>query len=289
VLITPLPGVQRDRILEALREVSTNLSNLYSAGSGGNLYIAYTDWANSSAQKLSDLISGSDVDRLVLTRRYWLLQSMHAEVGTIPLQKLLLVEVAQQVRVMEVDYEALKAQIQHWSRPGKFALPDTSFYIRHPEKLEEADFVPLLHLWDEPVHVIIPILVVDELDGLKRSSDRHVRWRAGYTLAVLDRVLRNPSQPGQLRPADFSALDDRSGGSLRGEITLEIVFDPPGHSRLPISDDELIDRAKAIQALAAREVTMFTYDTGQAMRARNAGLPTEKLTIDPGPEPTKGS
>ncbi|HEY2079284.1 MAG TPA: PIN domain-containing protein [Streptosporangiaceae bacterium] len=51
-----------------------------------------------------------------------------------------------------------------------------------------------------------------------------------------------------------------------------MVFDPPGHVRLPTNDDEIIDRTLAIQALAAREVTLVTYDTGMSTRARAAGL-----------------
>jgi hypothetical protein len=46
---------------------------------------------------------------------------------------------------------------------------------------------------------------------------------------------------------------------------------------LPIVDDEIVDRALAIQALADRRVTVLTYDTGQAMRARSAGLQVVKL------------
>ena len=63
-----------------------------------------------------------------------------------------------------------------------------------------------------------------------------------------------------------------------GGCTVEIVFDPPGHVRLPINDDELIDRILAIQPLAGRQVTLLTYDTGQSTRARAAGLPAKKLT-----------
>jgi hypothetical protein len=52
----------------------------------------------------------------------------------------------------------------------------------------------------------------------------------------------------------------------RSEVTIELVFDPPGHTRLPINDDEIIDRALAIATLADRNVTLLTYDTGQSTR-----------------------
>src|SRR6185437_17047943 len=66
--------------------------------------------------------------------------------------------------------------------------------------------------------------------------------------------------------------------TARGEVTLELLYDPPGHIRLAINDDEIIDRAVAIQPLANRDVTLITYDTGQSTRARKAGLKAVKLT-----------
>jgi hypothetical protein len=66
-----------------------------------------------------------------------------------------------------------------------------------------------------------------------------------------------------------------------------MLFDPPGHVRLPIADDEIVDRALAVRALAGREVTLLTFDTGMSMRARQAGLRAEKLTKPVGDEPAK--
>ena len=74
-------------------------------------------------------------------------------------------------------------------------------------------------------------------------------------------------------------------GLTRSELTIELVFDPPGHIRLRGNDDEIIDRALAIEALADRKVTLLTYDTGQSTRARNAGLQFVKLSQDIGEEP----
>ena len=90
---------------------------------------------------------------------------------------------------------------------------------------------------------------------------------------------QNPTSQPTLRAADFSALDNRTGGIPRGEVTAEILFDPPGHARLPINDDEIVDRAVAVKALAGRQVTMLTYDTNQSMRARAAGLAVVKIPM----------
>lgn len=174
-------------------------------------------------------------------------------------------------------------QIERWSILGRFVVADTSFYIEHADKLEEADFRPLLGIGEDPVHVLVPVAVVDELDRLKKSKDKQERWRSRYTLAVLDRVLATTAGPAQVIPEDFSMLG--TGGLPRGQVTIEMIFDPPGHVRLPITDDEIIDRALALQPLAGRDITLLTYDTGQSHRARNAGLDARKLATPAEDEP----
>jgi len=83
------------------------------------------------------------------------------------------------------------------------------------------------------------------------------RWRAGYTLAVLDRIL-DPNGHGRTRT----------------------------HHRAPINDDEIVTRAIATRRALGRHINFVTHDTAQALRERNAGLDVTKLRIDPGPEPT---
>ncbi len=130
------------------------------------------------------------------------------------------------------------------------------------------------------MRILVPITVVDELDGLKnKASKPHAKWRAGYTLAHLDKVFAKSAGPATLRA--------RSADGSRGYVRMEIMFDPPGHVRLPINDDEIIDRALAIQPLVGRPVTVLTYDTGQSMRARAAGLTVKKLTQPIGDEPKR--
>ena len=189
---------------------------------------------------------------------------------------LLGVELDQRVDAFERTIKALNVQIERWSMLAEFVMFDTSVYIQHPQKLDELDVASLLEARDQAVHLLVPIVVVDELDSLKKSKEGPVRTRARKTLAVLDRLFETTTAPTQLRAPDSSAL--ASGGTPRGEVTIEIVFDPPGHVRLPINDDEIVDRALAIEPLAARQVRLVTYDTGQSMRARAQDLRVVKLT-----------
>lgn len=285
MLVTCLPGVDRRNLRSTLRDQLAKVGNLRSGSSDGDAFtwlLSYLDWAAEAARVLGTQISSTDIERLVLTPRYhallpWATRSFTSQVWPV-LNGLLSVELGQRTAAFEDAVKALDRQIERWSIAGGFYVLDTSVYIEHEQKLEELDFALMLNAHQRDVHILVPIAVVDELDTLKQSKDRTARWRALYTLAVLDRLFTDPTDQTWIRKQDAE-------GVPRDEPTIELVFDPPGHLRLPISDDEIVDRAVAIMPLAAREVAFVTYDTGQSMRARAAGLRVVKLTRPIGEEP----
>jgi hypothetical protein len=293
MLITPLPGVNRENLLNSLQSVYTDVYNL--RGGGGPAHtahdrlLAYIEWTNSAVRMLASQLSSSDLTRLVLTDRYRLLVS--GALGTLTgtekqMQRVVNSWVSLELDERVVDFEAaiqaLRGRIALWTGYGHYVMPDTSFYIHHRDKLEDIDFGPIINVWESEITVLVPMVVVDELDRLKESKDKQARWRARYTLAVLDRLFANGPGRVRLRKGDVVPGPD---GLTRSEVTIELIFDPPGHVRLPIDDDEIIDRALAVEPLADRKVTMLTYDTGQSTRARNAGLAAVKLSQEIGDEP----
>lgn len=264
MLVEPVPGANRDQLIGTLREIHADLVNLRPRV--GDIHEGYLGWANDAARKISTLVTPATVDRLILTSRYWALLSMSVSQ---PAHWASRTEVDERAQALDGAIRALEEAVARWSRPGRYVVPDSSFYVTHPEKIEDADFRPLISIREDEVHIVVPMAVIDELDRLKNSGSQFVRWRAGYTLAVLDDRLRNPNHPTRLREEDFTPVN--TGGIPSGEITVEVLFDLPGHVRLPIIDDEIIDQALSVQGFTGA-VTLITYDTGQAMRARHAGL-----------------
>ncbi|MEU2207578.1 PIN domain-containing protein [Streptomyces hygroscopicus] len=288
MLITPRPGADRRSIRGALRDAHTAASNLQGAGpeTAFSRLMRYLSWATDTAGVLGHQISDDDIDRLVLTRRY---QSLLSSCGTLAgssqerlVNGLINLEVAERIQAFEDALVALNAQIERWTGREWFVVADSSFYIQNPDRLSEVDLHKILGLPPaEHIRLLFPIAVVDELDALKESGKHRSRWRASHTLGRLDQVL-NGSTFGILRYADLNG----EPALWRGEVNVEIVLDRPGHVRLPITDDEIIDRAVAIQALSAREVRLLTCDTGQHTRGRAAGLKVTKVPAKgPGPEP----
>lgn len=279
MLVNLMPGADRQAALTTLQTLKIGAENGLSRVGDTVPAAAYLDWATNAARTLRHVVQPADVDRLVCTPRYWVIQQQAVSGSGIDisgaLRPLLGLELEERITVFSEAHTDLDRLIRRWDRNGHFVVADTSVFIESA-KIEELDFVGLVEFRGAPVHLLIPIVVIDELDGLKRYGvGEHRGWRARYTLAVIDRVLENPTSIARLRKEDFSPLD--SGGIPRGEITVEILFDPPGHERLSILDDEIVSRALAAQAMAGRAVTVMTHDTGQATRARAAGLTTVKV------------
>ncbi|MFE1849903.1 PIN domain-containing protein [Streptomyces sp. NPDC059489] len=289
MLITPRPGANRTTIRDALGTARNNADNLrggFAQETAFSKLLRYLEWATETASVLRHQISIDDIDRLVLTQRY---QALLGSCGTLAgsaqerlVNVLVELELAERVQAFDDATAALDAQIGRWNGHEWFVVADSSFYIQNPDRLSEVDLHAVLNLHpNENIRLLFPIAVVDELDGLKDAGKHQARWRASHTLGLLDSTLRG-GRFGILREAD------RMGepADWRGEVKVEIVLDQPGHVRLPITDDEIIDRAVAIQALAAREVRLLTCDTGQHTRGRAVDLKVTKVPAkDPGPEP----
>jgi hypothetical protein len=158
---------------------------------------------------LQTRVSPRDIDRLVLTRRYELLLSTTGdtdinEARASAVNGLYTSELDARAHDFAEAYESLEREPTRWVQPGALVVLDTSVYLTHPEKVEQRDLAPHLRVREEPIRIIVPIVVVDELDNLKQQGRDTTRWRAGYTLGELwpcntwpgDRSLCSPMTPG---------------------------------------------------------------------------------------------
>ncbi|MFF1820586.1 PIN domain-containing protein [Kribbella sp. NPDC058245] len=243
-------------------------------GTNQELYNKYSSWVRDSVRMLSKLFSPADIENLLLTRRYWALQAMGGGEVLVAMRYLLNTEIEERHTVFAETLDRLTGEFGRWGGPGRLVVADTSVYMDHEQKFEDLEVDKILGADGDLVHLLVPVAVIDELDNLKRGKDR---WRPGHTLAVLDRVLEKPTEIATMREAANDV----------GKLTVEIVFDPQDHSRLPIMDEEIIDRALAVQEVAGRPVTLITYDTSQSTRARARGLTTIKLKRDEWEEEVK--
>ena len=78
-------------------------------------------------------------------------------------------ELEAQLHAFNAVVEALQRQILRWSGYEQYVTADTSVYIHHPDKLETIDPGALLGDPHADFVVLVPMVVVDELDRLKES------------------------------------------------------------------------------------------------------------------------
>lgn len=154
-------------------------------------------------------------------------------------------------------------------------VADTNIYLNRPDENESFDALPwadLVEDYTRPILLLVPMVVVDEFDKLKRSRDQRGRARrAGRWLAE---IFDNPQDTVLLQPPSIRAAG----------VSCRLVLDDLDHERLPTNDAELIDVAATIQSVAGREVHLVTSDTGMALRARATSL-TVHLLPDNSPAP----
>lgn len=294
MLLTPRPGVNLDNLIQNLQTSRDEAFNLRGSGSAptAQVYLLdYLGWAGRVARIFGNQISEADLASLVLNRRYELLLSSSGTM-TSPLREaqrvvrdLVRLELDERIKYFDEVIKTVQSYRQRWTNVGDLMVLDTGFYIEHPDELKDTDLarftVAATPGW--ATHVLVPLLVVDELDRLKRHGDTKTRARAA--LKTLDEVFKGVSKEhpmGRLRLAGDTTRPDGSLGL--GPITMELLFDPPDHERLPDNDAEIVDRALAVQALADRPVTMVTYDKSMSFRARYEGLQEMWLPHPPEPE-----
>ncbi|WP_338704232.1 PIN domain-containing protein (plasmid) [Streptomyces sp. Q6] len=275
MLISPYPGAHRNNLRQNLDRVRVAAENLRNSHDGDYLF-EYLEWASTSARLLHHQVRDADIRNLVYTDGYRRIvdgSSYMGEYTTNDQRRFLFpmidLELQHRVEDLQAACDDLFNHSRRWSGRTVLAVADTSFYIQHPTKLEETNLAALLSATGSTVQLLAPIVVIDELDRLKEAGKEHARWRAGYTLAVLDKIL-SAEGVGRLTTPDGKPT----------KTTVEVLFDAPSHTRLTDVDDEIVDRTRAIKDTAAAPVTLITYDTGQALRARTRGVAVLKLRHD---------
>ena len=155
------------------------------------------------------------------------------------------------------ELKALKPFIE---RPGQIVVPDTSAF------LEGAYFTELD--WQsvagagagDLVRLVVPVLVIEELDDHKRGRDR-VQSRAKSVLRQL---------------WELNGGSASNAAALPGPrpVTIEVLTNDSWHIRRPVNDNEIIERALAVGEITKRDVILAAADYSMLYQASAGGLQT---------------
>jgi hypothetical protein len=156
--------------------------------------------------------------------------------------------------------EELRAQKKLAGRPGHPLVLDTSVLMEGVPFLTFGWHALSPVLGGGPVRLIVPILVIEELDDLlhDRNGDRRQKARA---------ATRELWQLHGARPTDPAPLPGQA------DVTIEVLLDGDWHQRRPNNDAEIIDQALQVHELTGKVTVLTSCDYRQLYRAAAVGLP----------------
>lgn len=279
VTVVPLPGTGPQRARDVIAAALLAAANIRTGGlTPVDRLNAYRAWSTQTATALHSVLRPSDIDRLVTTPRHWHLHALdfaaHGDAAGLVDLELTTRSGELQTAVDSLDHILARRKAQR----GDLVVADTNVYLHHPMPFDKIDWPGLVPgSGSAGLHLVIPIVVVDELDRQKqgdskkyviRGGTESVRTRARTTIRTLEDMFQNPGWISTVRPGT-------------PPVAAELFVDPPGHVRHPDADTEIIDRACAVRDLYGAPVTLVARDTGMVFRARNAGLAATRLPDPP--------
>jgi hypothetical protein len=258
------------QVRAALVEAARATNDVIGAMTATDIVNAYFLWAANQVRALRHAISHADLDRLITTHRYWAMYGGSGmdlgAAGSTTIQDEMLARMA----ALEGEIVALDRDLATWGNGRALAvIPDTSVFVEHGGAFPELPWHEMLNQRSNvPIHVVVTMAVVRELDGKKLSRDN-----SSQGVSVRNGVQAALRRIEELFP--WNEQQQRFDEDLR-RVDTTLLTDDLGHIPLPDPDGEMIRRGLAVMPYSG-SATLVTYDLSQTFRARAAGLGAHRL------------
>jgi hypothetical protein len=227
---------------------------------------AYLKWVDDAQTTLRRVFSDNDLESALLGRGYW--HICGAELRVHPWGRLINEELVAQVGNvgMEPPEGHIGSALVHLRLLGRLAQGGGPIYVTDTNALLHYTRFDQLE-WRqrtgaECVRLVIPLVVVDELDAKKYARRVEFRSRAREILTVMDRLLDlAPGESAQIQPG----------------VTFEVLSDEAGHVRAPAVDQEILERCAFLAQVTGQPVHLITGDSGMRLNAKSQGLTVLRL------------
>lgn len=268
--VAPVPGSPMSNVHKSLMDAHTTFLNGFN-GRAPEVLQNYQRASVRLADNLSYIFSPTDVERMILTRRHWLLMSMSPTPDLEPIiHDLVRVETRDRASCFEALIQEFRAIEKHSETTKVTALiaPDTNVYIHQDSMFEAINWSGLAG--GHPVRLLVPMQVVRELDKHKHGArnavvsdtcGETVRVRARKTVQRLRALLVDPTKVMTIKPG----------------VDIELVVDAPNHQPGLDGDAEIIDRMLALSGVIEQDVQIATGDAGMDFAAKIEGLKVVSL------------
>ncbi|KAB1987421.1 PIN domain-containing protein [Streptomyces triticiradicis] len=217
----------------------------------------YDRWTWKAAEELNQRFSDREIAGQLRAGRYRAILTAPLDEARL-MMYLEIAELQDYFRTLANRVRALRERYGH-AGASRYAVLDTNTTLH----FTRFDKVPWQKEFGKGTAVTVPHVVVDEIDTKSyQTGDKKISRRARGVFRLLETVLE--AGPGK------ATADDKT--------LVFIAADEPGHTRLPVPDDELVSAALRLhQAVAPAEVVVVSRDIGVRTRARAWGLPARPL------------
>lgn len=279
-----LPGLDERMVVDRLTSAAMSFTNVTAAGGTPHQrWARYMSVAAGQAETLAAVLRPTAVESILFGRGYDRLLAAYPAItslrdaddhATAALGRLVDTDIGRvAAALLDLAAAIRKARERLRGRNELCLVPDTNVLVSRPGRPREETLatLPWLDLLDpdlyvrppDTIRVLLPLLVFDEVDNLKRNGpNRPVKEAAREVLRDLNRRLagHDHEQPVVLDSGDLA--------TGRPVVALDLLFEPPGHHRLPRPDDEIVQVARDQHSLRGRPIDLMSCDLNFATRAR---------------------
>lgn len=241
------PGVTALRVLESLRSLDTELGNILPS----EIPDSYLKWVENAEVQLRNLFADDTLADGLLSQRYFHIRQLIPNSVQARRWPLVDAERALQKSRLDQTVSELKTYAALAERPGHPLVLDTHVFL-HYTLFHDVDWVKEFEC--EHARLIVPLIVLDELDDKTFSHNKRLARRADKVLRAFDGFLETMAADGV--------------SEVRKGVTVEILGDDVSHQRRTNSDSEIIDRAQFFHQVIEKPVTMVTGDRGLRVRSK---------------------
>ena len=250
-------GVTAAHAIKVLRELAMSVETARAAVVAGDgvryRRDQYLSWADDAENRLRNLFAEQDLISSLHSERYWRIHNLE-DYSARP-TALLLAEIDLQLGLLLGAVDRLENYRRLTERSGEILVLDTNTFM-HCRLLTEIRWCHEFSV--RVVRLVLPLLVLDELDDKTFSAHARLSKRASKVLRTLD--------PFMDRVLEAGAAEITPG------VTLEVLRDDEDHRRRGNNDTELLDRAEFLAQVTEQPVTLVTTDYGMRVRSRARNL-----------------
>ncbi len=248
---------------QGLTLVKNSIPHLYEPNRLASVSAAmlrYTEWTADISRRIHEVVDDPAIAARPRGETYFII------IGSDPAAQrttsMLNTELQELTRFfMDCANELRLQKEQFRGHTGRSLVLDTNDFLHY----QRFDKIPWTAIYGKGTRLVIPHVVVDEIDSKSYGEGGKIQKRARGVYRVLEGYMN------QIESHGYATLTDGA--------TLEILADDLGHRRLPNNDDEIVARASFLQqAISPYKVTVISRDLGMRTRARIRRLGAQKLS-----------